>query len=208
MIGRASVAHLWLLVIGLALASAAVALIDAPEPTPREGFASPTVDKSRRAAGGWANRGSHPLERKRQARRARRTRSRVDKEPGPRAGDLRRLDRERARSAPVARRFFSAFARYELGEFDHRITAQLRATATRRFAAELTGSPPRATELSSALQPAELGRLVFVVGELDARDELASAELVGAVKRGRESSPIAIEMVQTQRRWRVSGIGR
>lgn len=208
MIGRTAGALFWLTLIALAVAGAYLAVFDAPQP-PATGFGAQPPGDSRRAPTGGPSR-EQAAEEPGRERTARRRGPAVAeaREPGPRARDLRRLDRERARAEPVARSFFSAFAHYEVGELDRRVVAQLRATATDRFAGELVGSPPRVRPRSSAPAPAALRRLVFVAGELGAHGELRGAELVGSVERGGRHSPIAIELVRRSRGWRVSGVGR
>jgi hypothetical protein len=209
MIHRAAVALFWLTLFGLALAGAYVAIFDLPTLPARDAGLPPSVRDAGSAGAGdrdldWppAQRGSEnpgPALRRAGARAP---------EPGPRARDLRRVDRQRVRAEPVARRFFAAFSRYELGELDPRIGAQLRATATEGLVAVLIESPPRTTTLSSSTTRGQLGRLIFVAGEVSSRGELRGAELVGWVKRGARRSPIAIEVVQMKGERRVSGVGR
>lgn len=129
---------------------------------------------------------------------------------GPKPADLERLERIEAEAEPVARRFFAAFSRYELGELDRRIERELRATSTADFADELIGVPPRLPAGAELPARGELSeRLDFVAGESDpARREVLAAELVSYVDRDGERSPIAIEMTLERGRWLVAGIGR
>lgn len=121
----------------------------------------------------------------------------------------RRLVIDRAAAESIARRFFAAFARYELGELDPCIEASLRATATGAFARELIATPPRIPQPVRELGVAVLRRLEFVPGQIDGRkDGLLTAELVGSVERGGERTPIAIELAREGGEWRVAGIGR
>lgn len=129
------------------------------------------------------------------------------RETGPKPRDVLRLEQERADAETVARRFYGAFARYELGALDARTLVALRATSTGAFAHELTEAPPRLTAPARRAAPGELGALTFVAGD-SAAGELRTAELVGAVLRGGPRSPIAIELVADTDGWRVSGISR
>lgn len=209
MIERAGVVGFWSILIALALGGAYITLVDVPAPPPGGGAVTPSVRATDPGAAGARVPERPHVERRRNHSGLQLPRRPAGiPEPGPRARDLRWLDRQRARAEPVARRFFAAFSRYELGEVDRRIEAQLRATATRHFAAELRRSPPRTTIGSSSTPRGALGGLEFVAGRLDDRGELRSGELVGSVRRGERRSPIALEVVQLAGEWRVAGVGR
>lgn len=128
---------------------------------------------------------------------------------GQRPHDLQVLEDEGERAEPIARRFFSAFALYELGDVDRRIDHELRATATAAFARELLAAPPRIPPGTERLARAKLGRLEFVAGKADPkRRRLVSGELVGSVDRAGKRSPLAIGVIVKRGGWRVAGLGR
>lgn len=125
-----------------------------------------------------------------------------------RKADLAALAAQAELAEPVARRFFSAFSLYELGELDGRVKAKLRVTASAPFARELIAAPPRTPGGAERPARARLGALEFVAGEVDPRRErLSGAELVGDVRRSGERSAIAIELVRERQDWRVGGLG-
>jgi hypothetical protein len=130
-------------------------------------------------------------------------------ESAPAPGVAHRLATDEAAAESVGRRFFAAFARYELGELNPHVAATLRASATGEFAAELISTPPRVPGPIRERRVAELRGLAFVPGRTDAREqEILTAELVGWAGRGDRRSPIAIDLARTPRGWRVAGIGR
>lgn len=128
-------------------------------------------------------------------------------EPGPTPRTLRRYVQLKRRAAPVARRFFGAFARYEVGAAGAEVAASLRATATTALARQLLRSPPRVRPTAGKPEPGTLGRLELVPGEVQG-GRLASAELVGWLRREGERAPLAIELALERGHWRVNGLGQ
>ena len=132
----------------------------------------------------------------------------AEHEPGPRAEDVALYEATQAVAEPVARRFFDAFARYELGELSAEVTDELAATATRDLAAELLDAPPRFPPGAPKPKPGELGALEFVPLEGDAAGEqIVEADLVGTVIRDGERSPVSLRM-KLDGRWRVAAVDR
>jgi hypothetical protein len=127
-------------------------------------------------------------------------------ERGPRRRDRRRVDWLRVELVPLAQRFFSAFARYELGGSDEKVAATLRATTAHAFGRELAAASPRMVA-ARPRELARLGRLELVPGVVDRR-RIVTADLVGLVRRGARSGQIAIELRMTRRDWRVAGLGQ
>lgn len=127
-------------------------------------------------------------------------------EPGPRPATLALYERAQAEAEPVARRFFAAFSRYELGERSAGVARALRASATAAFARELLAAPPRRVAGIPAA-PASLGRVEFVPGHSD-DGRLVGAEIVGVTRRDGRAQPISIELEAERGGWRVSGLGR
>ena len=126
----------------------------------------------------------------------------------PRPADIRRLERIEAEAEAVARKFFAAFARYELGTVDAAIREAFRRTVTPRFARTLLGDPPRIPPGVERPVRAALGELQFVAGESDPEElEVREGELVGEVDRDGSRTPIAIEVVN-HGGWRVAGVAR
>lgn len=123
------------------------------------------------------------------------------------AGVLTRERRALDGAEPVARRFFAAFARYELGEDSDAVADVITATVTPALAREL-GRPPRIPPGVAVPKRAALaGRLQLVA--LDGTPaELTEAELVGALERGGERSAVSLRMVRDGGRWRVAALGR
>jgi len=126
---------------------------------------------------------------------------------GPRRADLRRSRRTERGAEPVARRFFAAFARYELGARDASVSDQLRSTASKRFSAQLLGAPPRSPRTQTPAPPA-FGDLTLVPGAVAGSGRLTTIELVGELERAGERSPLAIELVRRRAGWHVAGLGR
>lgn len=123
-------------------------------------------------------------------------------EPGPTAATLRRCGGIEREVEPLARRFHSAFSRYELGL---PAAEALRRTATPGLARSLLQTPPRSPRRKS-LEPARLGRLELL--PVEARDgRLTRVELVGQLRRDGRPEPIAIELRRTSEGWRVVGLG-
>jgi len=208
---RVCVAVFWAVLIALAIVGAYLALIYRPEPlaegTPATGGARAVAGP----AGGERTSAADVVEVLRRAQEieaARALRSTTPTEGGPMPRDLRRLEHQRAAAEPVARRFFSVFARYELGNLDARIEAELRATATPAFFRALIAAPPRLPVAAGRPARAKLGALLFVADEIAAGGQPRAAELVGSLERAGQRSPIAIRLVEGQAGWRVAGIGR
>lgn len=125
-----------------------------------------------------------------------------------RRSELRHYAGEGDAAASVARRFFAAFAPYEVGRASPRDERELRSTTTPPFSRELPATEPRLP--SGADQPprARLRGLELALGRR-AGGELASLELLAAVERDRERSPLAISMKRGRSgRWLVDGLGR
>lgn len=127
-------------------------------------------------------------------------------EPGPRPATVALYEGAQAEAEPVARRFFAAFSRYELGDRSAGVARALRAGATAAFARELLAAPPRRVTGAPAA-PASLGRVEFVPGTSDG-GRLVGAEIVGVTRRDGRAEPISIELEAERDGWRVSGLGR
>ena len=130
-----------------------------------------------------------------------------DGEPGPSERDLAALTKLGAEAKPVARRFFAAFAAYEVGAGDSEELAVLRATASPALVDELLSTPPRVPPGAAAPERARLGKLEFVPGNVE-RGRIVGAELVGELRRAGEAEPIAIELRLSAGEWLVLGLGR
>lgn len=131
-------------------------------------------------------------------------------EPGPRPQDLALAKNTGLAAERVARRFHSAFARYELGEVDSAVRGEIEATATSQFARELLRRPPRIPPGVEPPPPAALGtRFEFVPLRGDpSGTRIITGDLVGQVIRGGERDPISFSMVLERGRWRVAAVGR
>lgn len=127
-------------------------------------------------------------------------------EPGPRPATVALYERAQAKAEPVARRFFAAFSRYELGERSAGVARALRASATAAFARELLAAPPRRVAGAPAA-PASLGRVEFIPGR-SGGGRLVGGEIVGVTRRDGRAEPISIELEAERGSWRVSGLGR
>jgi len=137
-------------------------------------------------------------------------RSDTEGEPGLPRRDLASYAAVQAKAEPVARRFFAAYSLYEIDGLGRELAAELRATATERFAAQLLARPPLLP--ITAKQPVRamlLGALELVplAGEQPSA-RLRKAEFIGRVDRGGEETPTAITITLRRDGWRVSGIGR
>ncbi len=130
-----------------------------------------------------------------------------DGEPGPSERDLAALPNLGAEAEPVARRFFGAFAAYEVGEAGFQERAVLRATASPALVDELVLTPPRVPPGAAAPEAAMLGKVEFVPGNVE-RGRIVGAELGGELRRGGEAEPIAIELRLSAGEWLVVGLGR
>jgi hypothetical protein len=135
---------------------------------------------------------------------------RPSRETAPPERRIERRDREvLAEAAPVARRFLRAFALYEVGHLDGRIHAGLRTSATAEFFSELVSRPPRLPP-GADLEPVGVAgdfELVPVAADPAGR-ELVEVELVGALRRVGERTPIGLRMLREEGRWRVAGLTR
>lgn len=199
------------LLVPLVLASAYLALRGAasdPGAEPR----APSRDEGLAARG---DRGSVAERAHRAARRAARRSERrtaralhAEGEPGPPPA-VERLHRRAAREAvPVARRFFAAFARHELGERGPAVASALRETATVALARSLLRSPPRGVPgARAAVAPARLRRVEFVATGRRGGRELRVGEVVGTVVRAGRRGTIALRMRRGGGGWRVAGLG-
>ena len=197
----------WTVLCVLALAGACFAAIHEPgvEADQSVGERRPSISRAAGAPGVVRKlRGRHEVRDSRELRGPE-----AEGDDAPRRRDLRGLARDRARAELVARRFFAAFARYELGGVDRSVKGELRRTATETLARKLVASPPRVAGVEERPAAGELVGLQFVAGASDNRGRrLRTAELVGLVAREGVRSPIAIELVRSADGWRVSGIGR
>jgi len=161
----------------------------------------PEADKALAAISEHA--GEH--EETRDAHRVRKIVGDPSEERDVRRQEMRTFAADRAAAEPVARRFFAAFARYELGRVSRRVERGLRASTTSAFARELLRAPPRVPQGAPSL--ARLGGLDFVAGESRGR-RLVALEFVGSVARGRERTPLALALRRTGGGWRVDALGR
>jgi hypothetical protein len=122
----------------------------------------------------------------------------------PRHGLSRRVH---APMEAVARAFFRAFARYELGTASAAVRVELRETATAALARELVGEPPRMPPAAPLAGPARLSDLQIVPEEAGGR-RFAGAWLLGYTMRGARRQPITISMRREGGRWGVAALGR
>jgi len=129
-------------------------------------------------------------------------------EPETREAERLAFASERASAQLAARRFFSAFARYELGELTPRIERELQVTSTIALARQLLAASPRVSTGAGAPSRARLRGLEFVPRRLRG-GELVSLELVGTVDRGGAKTPVAIAIRRAGGdRWLVDALGR
>ena len=127
-------------------------------------------------------------------------------ELGPRPAIVALYEHVQAKAEPVARRFFVAFSRYELGDRDAGVERALRVNATAAFARELLAAPPRFVA-GARPAPATLGRVELVPGHSKG-GRLLGAEIVGLTRRDEREEPLSIELEAERGGWRVSGLGR
>jgi hypothetical protein len=119
--------------------------------------------------------------------------------PNPLAGRLLRL--HRGRIAASARRFLAAFARYEFGELGPSVRAELRSTATPRFASLLLASPPRLL----AAGPPPTGELLWL-DVVPLGGAAPRALVLGALRRGRASEPFSFGFLRRGGRWLADAV--
>lgn len=113
---------------------------------------------------------------------------------------MRQLRREVKRSA---RRFLSAFFRYEVGETAPSVRRALRASATPRFAAGLLTAAPRAPGSGEFPTPARLGRIeIAFVSVLPPR-----AVVSGVARRRGGSERFSFLFEHRLRAWLADGAG-
>jgi hypothetical protein len=106
-------------------------------------------------------------------------------------GEERQLRRD-------ARRFLSAFLRYEGGELGESVRRALRAWATEDFASQLLKAPPR---VQVRLDPARIGELFIK----EASWEPAIAVVAGVAKRGQRSERFSFLFARSEGRWLAGG---
>jgi hypothetical protein len=97
-----------------------------------------------------------------------------------------------------ARRFLSAFLRYEGGEVRESVSGALRVWSTRDFASELLEAPPR---LHGRLPPARIDRLFIK----EASWEPAIAVVGGVARRGQRSERFSFLFARSGGRWLAGG---
>lgn len=118
------------------------------------------------------------------------------------------FEAERRNAEPVARRFFDAFALYELGEGSGAVERLIAQTTTPRFRRELLASrPPRVPDGIAAPPLARLVGLDFVPGRTRGA-ELLALEFVATIDRNGERTPLAIALRRAQGGWLVDPLGR
>jgi hypothetical protein len=113
---------------------------------------------------------------------------------GPRVGHLseeRKLRRD-------ARRFLSAFLRYEGGELSQPVSRALRAWATKDFASQLLVAPPR---LHARLPAARIDRLTIK----EASWEPGIAVVGGVARRAERSEKFSFLFAKSGGRWLAGG---
>jgi hypothetical protein len=109
--------------------------------------------------------------------------------------------RPRRRLRHRASRFLSAFLSYEVGHSGPAVRADLRATATPAFAADLLRGPPRPPAVP--LAPARLQDLSAVLTTLQPPRALIS----GSARRGGEVEQFSFLFGRTSSGWLASGPG-
>ena len=107
----------------------------------------------------------------------------------------------RATLGGEARRFLSAFFRYEVGELGPGVRRTLRANATPGFAAELLSVPPRRPP--SAPAAALPGQLAIAVASLSPPRAVVS----GTARRGSEAEDFSFVFEAVDGAWLASGPG-
>jgi hypothetical protein len=113
---------------------------------------------------------------------------------GPRLGYVRE-ERQLRRDA---RRFLSAFLRYEGGELRQSVSRALRAWATKDFASELLDAPPR---VHGRLPAARIDRLFIK----EASWKPAIAVVGGVARRGQLSERFSFLFARSGGRWLAGG---
>jgi hypothetical protein len=115
-----------------------------------------------------------------------------------------RSARLRSRLRAVARRFLSAFLRYEVGDLDPQVRATLRDAATPGFAARLLAAPPRPPAPGSFPPPARLRRIEVAFVALAPPRAILSGEAL------RSDAPAQFSFLFELRggRWLASGAGQ
>lgn len=99
-----------------------------------------------------------------------------------------------------ARRFLSAYLRFEVGDDDATVRAALRATATPAFAHELLAKPPRL----GAAAPQRPGQ----IDGLELSDGPRATRLVVAatIRRATTVTPLMLRLAREEGGWRISGL--
>ena len=97
-----------------------------------------------------------------------------------------------------ARRFLSAFLRYEGSELNRSVRGALRAWASKGFASELLGAPPR---LHARLAAARIDRLFIE----EASWEPAIAVIGGVARRGQRRERFSFLFARSGGRWLAGG---
>lgn len=115
-----------------------------------------------------------------------------------------RVGRALASAKPPARRFLRAFFRYEVGDVGPRVAAELRASATPRFARQLLDSPPRSSPSGPSTLPARLEALEVAVVTSDASRVVVSGE----ARRGPASEQFSFVFVHVAGGWLASAPGQ
>jgi hypothetical protein len=115
-----------------------------------------------------------------------------------------RVGRVLALVKPPARRFLRAFFHYEVGDVGPRVAAELRATATPRFARQLLAAPPRPPTSGPSQLPARLEALEVTVVTADASRVVVSGE----ARRGPASEQFSFVFVRAAGSWLASAPGQ
>jgi hypothetical protein len=115
-----------------------------------------------------------------------------------RAADRRRVAAVRGATTPIARRFAVAFVAYGDGDDSPSVCRELRATATRRFAARLLATPPR---LHGHPRP---GRVVSVRVSEDRSP--AGLQVLVTVRRGARTTQFPLLFERTDAQWLVADL--
>lgn len=132
------------------------------------------------------------------------------REAPPPEPEIERRDRAvLAAAVPVARRFLSAFALYEVADLDGRVREELQASATAAFFSELVSQPPRLPPGAEITPARVVGGFELIPIKVDAAArELVEVELVGTMIRAEERTPIALRMRREDDAWRVAGVSQ
>lgn len=114
------------------------------------------------------------------------------------------LDRRQAEAKVAARRFLTAFLRYEVGDLSVTVRRALRAASTRRFANQLLSHPPRRSAGGRFPPRATLQRIdVAFVSPLATR-----AVVSGSALRSGLPEELSFVLARHGTRWLVSGPGQ